>query len=270
MTATGHPAALLAAAAVAATAWIVTDPLSGWRRRVLRESGRHPRTARRRGLVVVGAGIGVAVLLVAPEAWLLALIAGSAAWAGGGLVERAAARRQATQVAGRVREICEQIAADLDAGQPPGAALDRAAQEWSPIEPVAAAFGLGGDVPDGLRQVAASPGAEDLRLVAAAWQVGQRSGLGLAQALGRVAEGLAAAESTRRLVTSELASARATARLLAGLPVLALLMGTGVGGNPWAFLLTTTPGLLCLAGGLALAFVGLAWIERLAGEIERW
>ena len=56
--------------------------------------------------------------------------------------------------------------------------------------------------------------------------------------------------------------------VLPGLPVVALLMGSGAGAAPWRFLLATPPGVVCLGLGLACGLVGLAWIERLAGAVE--
>ncbi len=152
-------------------------------------------------------------------------------------------------------------------GCPPGRALERGAEEWPELAPVAAAFRLAGDVPGALRAVAGRRGRGDLELAAAAWQVAHQAGGGLGVALHRVAGSLRATQATRRVVRAELASARATARLMAVLPVLALLMGGGIGGDPLGFLLTTGWGNAFLAGGLLLEFLGLWWIEAIADDV---
>lgn len=164
-----------------------------------------------------------------------------------------------------VLEVCDLLAAELTVGRPPGVALRAAGLLWPPLAPVVEAFHLGSDVPTALRALARErPGAADLRLVAGAWQVAHHSGHGLASALARTSRGIRARRRTRRLVDSELASARATARLVALLPLAVLLMGSGAGSDPWGFLLATPIGLLCLASGLSLIGLGLWWIERLA------
>lgn len=164
-----------------------------------------------------------------------------------------------------VLEVCDLLAADLDAGRPPGSALASAAERWPALGPVVEALALGADVPEAFRRVAAERrGAADLHWVAGAWQVAQDSGHGLSAALGRTAAGLRARRRTRRLVDSELASARATARLVACLPVAVLLMGSGAGSDPWAFLLGSPVGVVCLVVGLGLLGLGLLWIERIA------
>ncbi len=195
---------------------------------------------------------------------VLAVIVGAAGLALGGLARRRARQRRSLAVAARVLESCELLAAELAAGRPPGAALDQAAEQWPELSPVAEAFTLGADVPQALRRVCTIDGASGLRVLGAAWQVSHRTGAGLAGALAAVSADLRATQATRRVVESELASARATARLVAALPVPALLMGSGAGGDPWHFLLDTPAGLACLAGGLVLGLAGLAWIEVLA------
>lgn len=207
-------------------------------------------TALLRVLAPVGVGLAVARVLLA-------------------LHRRHRADARATQCAERVRETCEALAAELAAGRPPGAALERAAEEWPVLAPVAEAHRVGADVPAAWRAASTVPGGGDLRLVAAAWQVAHRTGHGLAHAVARVATDLRRARGTRRIVAGELASARATARLVAALPVAALLMGSGVGGDPVGFLLGHPVGLACLAAGAALGLTGIAWIEALAREAGR-
>ena len=183
------------------------------------------------------------------------------------LASRSRAARRAEARAVRVLAACDGMAADLAAGQPPRAALRRAAQEWDELQPVAVAAELDSDVPAALRRLATAPGAGQLRTVAAAWQVAHRSGTGLAATLGRVAGVLREEQRTRRLVATELAAARATARMMAALPVLVLLLGAGIGGDPVGFLIGTPIGLGCLALGLGLTHLGLLWLERVADGV---
>jgi tight adherence protein B len=221
--------------------------------------------------VVLGSALVVAVLLVAglpvTSVALVAVVGGAALGSAAVLRSRAAGRRRA-DTERRVLETCEHLAGELATGQPPGAALDRAAQVWDPLRPVAEAFRVGSDVPAAMREAALAPGAGDLARLAAAWQVAHSTGHGLGDAVDRVTDGLRSARATRRVVQGELASARATARLVGALPLLALAMGSGAGGSPWHFLLATPAGLLCLAAGLAAGLAGLAWIEAIARGVE--
>lgn len=213
-------------------------------------------------LVTAGGGSLLGLWLAGP----VLLLALPGAVAVRQLVALRVRRRRAEIVADRVLETSELLAAELAAGLPSGRCLERAAESWPLLGPAARAAELGGDVPAALRELAGRPGAGQLRLVAAAWTVAHRSGGGLADALSRVTTSIRADRATRRVVRSELASARATARLIAVLPWLVLLAG---GSASWRFLFTTPLGSACLAGGLALGFAGLWWIERIADRVHQ-
>lgn len=220
------------------------------------------------GGLVVG-GIGWWAWPIPGTSVALAVILSCAALPFAALVRRQRRAKAAVVVAERVAETAEVLAAELGVGLPPGHALSNACESWPVLAPVVEAERLGADVPNAWRELSALDGAHQLRQVAAAWEVASRTGGGLAVALMRVAEGVRADRITARTVGAELASARATARLVAGLPVAALVMGTSEDSQPIAFLLTEAVGLVCLAGGLALALLGLWWIETIAAGVER-
>lgn len=207
------------------------------------------------------------LLLVVPPAVVVAVVVvgagGQRLWA----LRRA--RRGAARTAAGVLEAVELVAAEVSAGAPPATALRHAVDAWPPLDAAASTAALGGEVPTVLRGLAREPGAERLRVVAAAWEVAHRSGGGLAEALTRVGEGLRDDRSTARVVEGELASARATARLVAALPAFALLVSSTTGGGAWTFVTSQPLGWACLVGGLLLGLAGLTWIERIAAGVHR-
>lgn len=219
-------------------------------------------------MVAVAGGAGLVAGWMPARAGVV-VAAGALAAVGARLIwRRRRDRRVRASTAAGVLDACDVLAAELAAGRPPGPALTEAARRWSGLSPVVDAWVLGSDVPDALRRVASAPGAADLRVVAAAWQVAHHSGNGLAHAVSRVASRIRAQRQTQRVVAAELASARATARLVAVLPVVALGMGSGAGGNPWRFLLDTPVGWCCLVAGLAFGAGGLWWIEAIADQAD--
>lgn len=217
-------------------------------------------------LAVVAAGL-VAWTFLTPHVFALGMIGGGVAMAVHGMVRRRRARRAADARASMVLGVCESMASDLAAGQPPVTVLERAADDWAELTPVAVAARMGADVPEALRALAALPGGGQLRALAASWQVAHGAGSGLSAAIARAATTIRAERRTARLVSAELASARATARMLAVLPAGVLLLGAGVGGDPVGFLLGSSFGLACLAVGLALAVAGLHWLDRIADRV---
>lgn len=213
-------------------------------------------------IVATSVAGGVLTLLVAPAHAVLIAIAlltlAAIAW----LLARSRARARARATSAAVRVVCGELADDLRIGRTPADAITAAAERWPPLRPALAAARLQHDVVPALHEIARLPGAEGLRDVAVAWQVSAHAGSGLMEALERVSRLLAARERRVRLVDSELAAARATAAVVCGLPFLVLLMGSGLGTNPWAFFLGGVgSGVLLLA--TILIFAGWAWLDRL-------
>lgn len=102
--------------------------------------------------------------------------------------------------------------------------------------------------------------------VAAAWRVASESGAPLAATLARFADVLVAADDARREVEIALAGPLATRRIVLALPLVALAGGMLLGVDTLGVLLTTPPGWLCLAAGVALLVVGRRWMARLVAR----
>jgi tight adherence protein B len=182
------------------------------------------------------------------------------------LLQRAASARAAATRRQSVIDLCEALVGELQAGQPLVRAVERAAVVWPESEGVAASAALGADVPEALRRLAQLPGAAGLGRLAAAWDICAATGGGLAFAAEQVLHTARAEVASDRRVEAELASARATARLVAMLPVVVLVAADGIGARPWQFLLSTGVGVTCLGVGVVLGLSGLWWIERIAAS----
>lgn len=183
-----------------------------------------------------------------------------------------------------VIELCDGLTAELTAGRSPEVAFSNAvavldapiaealihewkghAQSSKQLMPVSDERP---NVDDALERLASRPGAEGLRLLAASWRIGAERG----GAFATVIEGLSVAlrdEATQRQeIAAQLAGPRATARLLAVLPLPGLAMAAALGASPLRFLFGTAPGVACLVVGIALDVLGLRWTGRLASNAE--
>jgi tight adherence protein B len=166
-------------------------------------------------------------------------------------------------------EWVEAVAAETGAGRDPASAvvvavrlLDRPS---SALVAAAAAAASQGDVVAALRSDAAG----DLLLGAAAcWEVAAGSGAGLAASLGALADAAREDERVRRELQTGLAEPRATALVLAALPVVGLLLGAALGTDPASWLLGTSAGLAVLAGGVLLEVLGALWSWRIVRSLE--
>ncbi len=94
-------------------------------------------------------------------------------------------------------------------------------------------------------------------------RLSQRTGCALADVVAAVEADLARRGHQRADVRATAAGHRATVALLAGLPVLGLAMGSGIGAEPVRILTTTTIGHVLLVTGVTLELAGLAWSRRL-------
>lgn len=250
------------ALAAAAAALLVTDLPVG-RSRLADLAGRAPVTDARLGLGAAAIG---ALVALGPAA--------AAVLVGAGLVAaRALAARAAAAAAARERERALEALAvlggDLRAGRAPAEALAATASvavggTRRALLAAAAAAELGGDVPAALDGPSEVP--EVLRGLAACWAVCTVSGSGLAAGVERLSEGLRAAEAQRRAIAAELAGPRASAALLATLPLAGMAMAAALGARPLHVLLHTPAGIVCLLLGLALDGLGLLWAGRLVAR----
>lgn len=168
----------------------------------------------------------------------------------------------------RVIALCDALSAELRGGLPATTAVRRSCDGDAELAPVLAAAELGGDVASAMRLCAEAPGAEGMRALAAAWDVAGSSGAALAAVLERLAQSLRSDDDARAEVEATLGPPRATAKMLAVLPLFGLGLGASIGAHPVGFLLGTPWGLACLAAGALLSLVGLWWVERLASAAE--
>jgi tight adherence protein B len=154
------------------------------------------------------------------------------------------------------------LAADLRSGRSLEAATGAAAA-------ACADDACGRDLTRALRAPASLAGSQDpvladaLPRIAAAVRLSGRTGCSLAAIAGAVEDDLRARHRMRLELRAATAAPRASAALLAGLPVLGLAMGHGIGADPWGVLTGTGVGQVLLVAGVGLEAVGLAWSRRL-------
>lgn len=192
----------------------------------------------------------------------------------GGLASAPAARwwlgrRRAVLVRRRreadVSEGCVALAGELASGVPAARALAAVAADWPELfGPAAGRAALGGDPASALRESAATPGAGALRAVAAAWEVSERTGAGLSAVLVATADSVRAEATVRREAQAQLASVRATSRLMVCLPVATLLLFSTGDGHAVGFLTGTAAGIGCLLLAALFVAAGLFWVDRVS------
>ena len=171
-------------------------------------------------------------------------------------------------------QLCGRASALSRAGVPPARtwevlAVGRGPGAWVAAT-VAGMLEMGGTTAEGLRLAATDcegPGVEALEWLAAPAEVVRRSGAPAASIFDGIGAGLLAqiAESDEQEVA--LAGPRTTARVLAALPLIGLLLGAVLGVNPLEVLLGTAAGAACLLTGSAFWWAGHWWTARLVRNV---
>jgi len=92
------------------------------------------------------------------------------------------------------------------------------------------------------------------------------SGSSITDALTHISEAHINRRNQEQLISTELASTKATVFLLAGLPILGSGMGLLLGTDSIAWLFGTATGRVCLTLGIVLELVGWLWIKRLLNQ----
>lgn len=258
---------VVASGAAAILVWIlVTHPGARQLRQRLGQRGtpiRHVVGDSMLSWLVVGAA-GIVTFL----GWGLGIAAavtsiGMVAVTGVAVVRATLRNKRENRRAAEVARACDLIGSLVAIGHIPAAALAIAAEDCRVLEPVVSALRVGTDAPTALRTAGEAAGGKGLLRLAQAWEVGERTGAPLGQALSAVAEAVRRDAEISQVVTAELAGPRASGQVLALLPVVGLAVGSALGSKPFHFFLTGVLGPLCLVFGVGLACGGVIWTDSM-------
>jgi tight adherence protein B len=222
------------------------------------------------GATAVGGAVAAA-LWAGPAAALLGLVAGAA---GPEVALRRRVASRGVRLAAQLPETLAAMAAPLRAGASLPQALAAAAEEAEP--PIAGPLArtvrdleAGVPQPEALARFAARAGVDEAALAARALRVGRMAGVELARVLDEVAEALRDRERIARELRAATAQARASAAVVALLPIAFLVLSSAGSADQVRFLLGEPAGWGLLVAGGALEAVGVWWIRRIGQAAVR-
>lgn len=223
--------------------------------------------------------VPVVVLMGVLLAWLVplpvALAAAVVAITGAVRRRRRMARRRRQQESAALQAALDVLVGELRTGVHPVAAFATAAGEVSgPVHQgmgaVAARARLGADVAAGLDDVAvASQLPMHWEQLAACWRLAHAYGLSIATLMRTAQRDIVERERFSSHVEASMAGPRATATVLAGLPVAGIALGQLIGARPLAFLFGAGVGGWLLTAGVLLACAGLMWADQITERVLR-
>jgi len=220
--------------------------------------------------VVVVAGISGAAIGAVASTWLVAALAGICSAVAGHSWSAVRRRsRDEADIAGLADGLAA-LGAELRAGRSPeDAARLAAAASGRPrsVQAMTLAVRAPGTGPAPPLPVGAF--AEAVARISVAAELSMRTGCSLATVIAAVEDDLRARLGRGQELRSLTAGPRASVALLAGLPVLGLAMGSGVGAHPWHVLTATGGGQLLLVLGVAFELAGISWSARLTARALR-
>ena len=223
-----------------------------------------------------GAGFATACAAVAAAVLLPLTTVVATAVVGATAVLRYRRRRRIRRALdeGRTLEAAlDVLVGELGVGSHPVHAFCVAADETAgaaavSLRAVAARARLGADVAAGLRAAARSSALPThWDRLAVCWQLANDHGLAIATLMRAAQRDIAERQRFSARATSGMAGARATAAILAGLPLLGVLLGQLIGARPLDFLLSGHAGGWLLVVGVTMACAGLLWSDRITGRV---
>jgi len=181
-------------------------------------------------------------------------------------------QRRATSSSPAILALLEGIAPALEAGLPPSVAVRLSgAALGSTVDPGIRAFvgelaGVcerGSPIAPVWQSWAARTGSADLSFVAAAWQLSERTGAPLAEAVQRAVVSVRESRERARRVNVAVAGPRATVMVLTVLPLTGPVFGMACGVPPTELYLSNPIGTVSAAVGMVLIWAGRLWCRRL-------
>ncbi|MGI5503507.1 type II secretion system F family protein [Lentzea sp. CA-135723] len=144
-----------------------------------------------------------------------------------------------------------------------GAAEDTPAPAKEVLRAAAVASKLGGDVERTLRELRQPLLGRAVEQLARAWRVSARHGVALADVLDATRRDLDQRAAFARQVHARMAGPRASAAVLAVLPVVGVALGELSGAGPVHVLTATAVGQVLLATGAVFVAAGVWWTQRI-------
>ncbi|WP_395729146.1 type II secretion system F family protein [Nakamurella sp.] len=112
----------------------------------------------------------------------------------------------------------------------------------------------------------AEPEDRVLDVLRSGWLLSRRHGVAFGRVVSGIADELSDEVAGEQARAAQLAGPRMSGYVMAGLPLMGLLLGAGMGVNPVGVLLDSAAGHFLLVVGVALMCGGLLWSARIVGR----